>query len=60
MSRVRLSDEDQSNVDQYLTSGVNQTQRGPFRMWVLFGVIWLVLGGMMLVSYCIALRHGVV
>lgn len=60
MSRTRLSDEDQSNVDQYLTSGVNQTQRGPFRMWVLFGVIWLVLGGMMLVSYWIALRHGVV
>ncbi|MGH1372719.1 MAG: DUF3094 family protein [Cellvibrionaceae bacterium] len=60
MEKPRLSDEDQSKVDQYLSSGVNDTERGPFRMWVLFGVIWAVLGGMMLVSYWIALRHGVI
>ncbi len=60
MEKSRLSDEDQSKVDQYLRSGVNDTERGPFRMWVLFGVIWVILGGMMLVSYWIALRHGVI
>ncbi len=60
MEKPRLSDEDQSKVDQYLSRGVNDTERGPFRMWVLFGVIWAVLGAMMLVSYWIALRHGVI
>ncbi|MAZ88784.1 MAG: DUF3094 domain-containing protein [Cellvibrionaceae bacterium] len=60
MSSSRLTDEDQAKVDRYLEQGVNQTSRRPFRMWALFGVIWLVLGGMMLVSYWIALRHGVI
>lgn len=60
MKEPRLSDEDQSKVDQYLSAGVNETPRGPFRMWVLFGVIWAVLGAMMFVSYWIALQHGVI
>ncbi len=60
MNKPRLSDVDQSKVDQYLEAGVHQTPRGPFRMWMLFGVIWLVLGSMMLASYWIALRHGVI
>lgn len=60
MGGPRLSEEDQSKVDRYLETGVHQTPRKPFRMWALFGVIWLILGTMMLVSYWIALQHGVI
>ncbi len=56
----RLSPEDQQKVDRFLHSGVNATERKPFRLWRLLGVIWLVLVAMSLASYWIALQHGVV
>ncbi|MBU3069365.1 DUF3094 domain-containing protein [Aestuariicella sp. G3-2] len=56
----RLSPEDQQRVDRYLSSGVNQTERKPFRIWRLFAFIWALLGVMGGVSYWLALRHGVI
>lgn len=56
----RLSPEDQQRVDRYLSSGVNQTERKPFRIWRLFAFIWLLLGLMGVVSYWLALQHGVI
>lgn len=60
MSTERLSVEDQARVNKVIHSGVNQTERKPFRIWRLLLVIWLVLGGMSLLSYWLALEHGVV
>lgn len=56
----RLSPEDQERVDRFLSSGVNQTERKPFRVWRLLGFIWIVLGLMSAVSYWLALEHGVI
>nr|WP_233710075.1 DUF3094 family protein [Aestuariicella albida] len=55
-----MSPEDQQRVDRYLSSGVNQTERKPFRIWRLFAFIWALLGVMGGVSYWLALRHGVI
>lgn len=55
-----LYPEDQAKVDQYLMSNVNDVERKPFRPLLLLGIIFLVLGGLTLVSYLIARSHGVV
>nr|WP_208022304.1 DUF3094 family protein [Aestuariicella hydrocarbonica] len=55
-----MSPEDQQRVDRYLTSGVHQTDRKPFRVWRLFAFIWLVLGVMSAISYWLAINHGVI
>lgn len=56
----RLSAEDQARVDRFLTTGVNQTERRPFRIWRLFALLWAVLAVLSLFSYWLALGHGVV
>jgi hypothetical protein len=56
----RLYPEDQARLEKVLHSGVNQTERKPFRIWRLLGFIWLVLGGLSAASYWIALQHGVI
>lgn len=55
-----LYPEDQAKVDQYLKSNVNDVERKPFRPMLLLAIIFLVLGGLTLASYLIALSHGVV
>ena len=56
----RLSPEDQAKVDRFLSPGVNQTERKPFRLWRLFAMLWVVLVVMSLLSYWVAKEHGVV
>lgn len=56
----RLSPEDQARVDRFLASGVNQTERQPFRVWRLFALLWGVLGVLSLLSYGLAQWHGVI
>ena len=44
----KLSKEDMKRVENYLSSGFNETDRKPFRGLVLLGIIWsvvAVLGG---------------
>lgn len=56
----KLSPEDQARVNDFISRGVNSVERGPFRVWVLLGVILLVLTGLSIFSYAIAWMHGVV
>jgi hypothetical protein len=56
----KLSPEDQARVDQVTSRGVNSIERAPFRVWLLLGIILLVLTGLSVFSYIIALLHGVV
>lgn len=55
-----LSEEDQERVARYLSSPQHQTERKPFRVWRLLGVIWVVLMVMSGISYWIARSHGVI
>jgi hypothetical protein len=59
-NQPRLSPEDQARVDRYLSISSNQTERKPFRPWLLMGVIWLVLMVLSGVSYWVAVEHGVI
>lgn len=56
----RLSPEDQARVDRFLSTGVNQTERKPFRIWRLFAMLWVVLAVLSLFSYWLAQGHGVI
>lgn len=58
--KKKLSDEDQARVDQFLHSGVNETERKPFRPLLLLGVIVVVLTLLSLLSLFIASTKGVV
>lgn len=60
ISQKKLSEEDQSKVDQYLKSGVNEVERKPFRPWLLLLVIVVVLTLLSLLSVFIAQTKGVV
>ena len=56
----RLSAEDQARVNKVIYSGVNQVERGPFRIWRLLLSIWGLIIVLGLFSYALALWHGVV
>ncbi|SDK52921.1 MULTISPECIES: DUF3094 family protein [Microbulbifer] len=58
--KKKLSDEDQARVDQFLRSGVNETERKPFRPLLLLAVIVAVLTFLSLLSLFIASTKGVV
>ncbi|MFI2811869.1 MULTISPECIES: DUF3094 family protein [Microbulbifer] len=58
--KKKLSDEDQARVDRFLHSGVNETERKPFRPLLLLGVIVGVLTLLSLLSLFIASTKGVV
>ncbi|WP_086930404.1 DUF3094 family protein [Agarilytica rhodophyticola] len=55
-----LYPEDQKKVDEYLASSVHQVKRSPFKVLTLLGVIFAVLAAITVVSYLLALSHGVV
>ncbi|CAM3549734.1 DUF3094 family protein [Parendozoicomonas haliclonae] len=38
---TRLNDDDQQLVNEYISSGVNTTERKPFRPWIM--MMWLSL-----------------
>lgn len=56
----KLSPEDQARVDRVTSRGVNSVERAPFRVWLLLGIILLVLTGLSIFSYVVAMFHGVV
>lgn len=56
----RLSPQDQQRVDEYLQLPQHRDDRAPFRMWYLFGFLWLILLAMGGLSYWLAHSHGVV
>lgn len=55
-----LYPEDQKKVDEFLRSNVNDVERRPFKPLRLLAIIFGVLGLLTLVSYLVALSHGVV
>ena len=56
----KLYPEDQQKVDQFLRSNVNSSERKPFKPLLLLLIIFGVLGVLTLISYVVALRHGIV
>ncbi|TNF34525.1 MAG: DUF3094 family protein [Gammaproteobacteria bacterium] len=55
-----LSDEDKRRVEYATHTGYNETERKPFRPWLLFLFLWfllMVFGGL---SYGLAWYHGLV
>ncbi|WP_075185041.1 DUF3094 family protein [Teredinibacter haidensis] len=55
-----LYPEDQKKVDEYLASNVNAVERRTFKPLRLLGIILVVLGGITLLSYWLAINHGVI
>lgn len=55
-----LYPEDQRRVDEFVSSSVNTVERKPFKPLVLLAFIIGVLGGLTLVSYLVAVSHGVI
>lgn len=60
LQEKQLSDADQARVDKVIHSGVNATERAPFRPWRLLLFVWLVLLALGGVSYLIGSQAGVV
>lgn len=56
----QLFPDDQKRVDEFISSNVNDIERKPFRPWLLLLIIVGVLGALTVVSFVVALSHGVV
>jgi len=56
--KAKLSAEDMQRVDNYLNKGFNATERKPFRVLVLLGVIWLVVAILGAISWYIGKQSG--
>jgi len=54
----KLSDEDLERVQQFISSGYNSTERGPFRALALLAVTWGVVIALGVVSYYIGKWAG--
>jgi hypothetical protein len=54
----QLSDEDLERVQQFINSGYNSTERGPFRAFALLAVTWGVVIGLGVISYYIGKWAG--
>lgn len=54
----KLSDEDLQRVEQFINSGYNSTERGPFRGLVLFAATWGVVAALGAISYYIGQWAG--
>jgi len=56
--KTKLSAEDMQRVDNYLKKGFNATERKPFRVLVLLGVIWFVVAILGAISWYIGKQSG--
>ena len=56
----KLDDEDLKRVEEYLSSPVHQVERKPFRPWLLLFWLWVVVGGLGLVSLLFGRLEGYV
>ncbi len=54
-----LCPDDQKKVDEFVHSNVNAVERSAFKPLVLLAIIFVVLGGLTLVSFLVAKSHGV-
>lgn len=55
-----LSPQDQARVDRVLARGTYASERKPFRPLLLLGIVVTVLTALIVLSYAIAVAHGVV
>lgn len=55
----QLSDEDMARVEQYLNSGVNDTERKPFRPLRMMLLLLVVVSALSAVSMFIANQAGI-
>lgn len=58
MSDRHLSEEDQARVDAVLHSGYNQTEKKPFRGWLLAAVLAVIVVGLGVLARGIAVSQG--
>ena len=56
----QLSPEDQANVDEFIKTGYNATERRPFRPFRLLFVLWIVVSLLGFVAWFFAEQMGVV
>lgn len=56
----KLSEEDRQRVEYITHTGYNDVERRPFRPWLLFIVLWLILIAFGGLSYGLARYHGLV
>ena len=54
----KLSDEDLVCVQQFISSGYNSTERGPFRAFALLAVTWGVVIALGIIGYYIGKWAG--
>ena len=54
----KLSKEDQDRVDRYLQNGFNKSERAPFRLGRLLGVLWVVVSALGFISWYIGKQAG--
>lgn len=59
-NKKRLSDEDQANVDEFVRSGYNATERRPFRPLLLLLVLWVIVSLLGFIAWFYAKKLGVV
>ena len=59
-NKKRLSDEDQANVDEFVRSGYNATERRPFRPLLLLLVLWIIVSLLGFIAWFYAKQLGVV
>ncbi len=59
MEEPRLSEEDQAKVDAFLSSGVNATERKPFRGFRLFLILVVIVSSLTALSLLLARTEGV-
>ncbi|HEY9036969.1 MAG TPA: DUF3094 family protein [Pseudomonadales bacterium] len=55
-----LSDEDRQRVEYATHTGYNDVERKPFRPWLLFFVLWIILAIFGAMSWGMAHYYGVV
>lgn len=55
----KLYPEDQKRVDEFIQSNINELERNSFKPMLLLSIIFVVLGGLTLISFFVAKSHGV-
>ena len=55
----QLSDEDQARVDEYLSTGYNDTERKPFRPLRMMVLLVVVVSSLSVLSLVIARQAGI-
>ncbi len=53
-----LSEEDMNRVNSVINSGYNDVDRGSFKFWKLFTILWIIVGITGLIAYIFGQYFG--